>query len=45
MTIYGFHFFCDVSSGGGGGGMPLYGIRAGHTHIWDRLSALGFWGA
>ena len=44
MTIYGFHFFCDVSSEGGGG-MPLYGIWAGHAHIWDRLSALGFWGA
>jgi hypothetical protein len=29
----------------GVGLMPLYGIWTGHTHIWERLSALGFWGA
>ena len=29
----------------GVGLIPLYGIWAGSTHIWERLSALGFLGA
>ena len=27
------------------GVMPLYGKWAGSTHIWERHSATGFWGA
>jgi hypothetical protein len=39
MTIYEFQIFCDVRSGGV---MPLYGKRAGSTHIWGRHNATGF---
>jgi hypothetical protein len=37
--------FFVTSVPGGGEVMPLYGIWAGHTHIWERLNALGFRGA
>ena len=40
MTIYRFQlFFCDVSSWGWV--MPLYGLWAGSTHIWERLGFFG----
>ena len=41
MTIYGF-FLGDVSFGGWV--MAVYGIWAGHTHIWGRHNATGFLG-
>jgi len=42
MTIYEFQI--GVTSVLWGGDVSFFRIWAGHTHIWERLSALGFWG-
>ena len=43
MTLYEFQIFCDVSFGGGGGGLcPYVGNECDHGLICGRHNATGF---